>query len=134
MYVKVVLPMLIKHCNTKHKHFDCWHLHSTKDLFNRKLYLFVCGVCNKKIVLLEQFSRKKAKCYHTSYFGVDADKVLNKYKDSLFYKESDFKLPKQHNTYKWVYGINTNVYDKVTGKVIGTKSYACDFYGNKIEV
>lgn len=126
--------MLVAHCNTKHKPYDCWHLFCTKDLYNRKLFLFDCSICNKKIVLLEQFSKKNNKCYHTFYFGEDANKLIEKYSDDILFKESNFKMPKQKNTYKWVYGINTEVYDKATGKVIGTKSYAADFYGNKIEI
>lgn len=127
--------MLITHCNIKQKHCDVWHLHNSKELYNRKIYLFNCRICNKKIALLEQFSRKDNKCYQTSYIGFDADKLLNKSVRSLFYKESEWKAIKPKiNTYKWVYGINTNVYDKSTGKLIGTKSYAADFYGNKIEV
>ena len=132
--MKVILLMLIKHCNTTHKHYDVWHLYSSKELYNRRIYLFKCSICNKKIVLLEQFSRKNNKCYHTLYKGVEADKLLDDSVKALFYKESEWKATKPKNTYKWVYGINTEVYDKVTGKVLGTKSYAADFYGNKIEV
>lgn len=132
--MKVILPMLITHCNTKHKQVDCWHLFSEKNLIARKLFLFKCNICKKNIAVLEQYNNKTNKYYRTQYVGTEYENIIKKFNDNLFFKESKFKIPKSKNTYKWVYGINEAVYDVKTGEIAGVKNYACDFYGNKIEI
>ena len=121
----------MRHCNSVFSADDIWFLLDKQNHTQRKLYLALCPICNKKMALYSYFD-SSANNYFEQYFysgGVQRikDKLNRDVTSTMLGFKNKYKAPSGFK-----YGKNIEI--KKMGKIVGVKQYACDFYGNKILV
>ena len=119
----------MRHCNSVFKAQDIWFLLDKEECSNRKLYLANCPICNKEMVLYSYVSNNAF--FEKYYYSNGAKKIKERFKKDVTSTMLGFK-DKYKTPSGFKFGINKEI--KKNGKIIGTKQYACDFWGNKILV
>ncbi len=119
----------VRHCNSVFQAQDIWYLLDNQEYTNRKLYIAVCPICNKDIVLYSYCDCAMNNYYEKYYYSGGARKIKERFKKEVTSTLLGFRT-KYRAPYGFKYGLNKEI--KKQGKVIGVKQYACDFFGNKI--
>ncbi len=121
----------MRHCNSVFQAEDIWFLLDNENETKRKLYLAKCPICNKEMALYTSVNQQSNEAFEKYYYSMGAHRIKQRVKKDINYTMLGFK-----NKYKmpsgFIYGKNLEIYKN--GKVIGTKQYACDFFGNKVLV
>lgn len=121
----------MRHCNSVFCAEDIWYLIDSENTTKRKLYLANCPICGKEMALYSQYDEKNSQTYEKYYYSGGAQKIKEKLKKEICATMLGFKT-KYKTPCGFKYGKNIEI--KKEGKVIGSKQYACDFWGNKILV
>ena len=120
----------MRHCNSVFNANDIWFLLDNEKYFNRRLYLAVCPICNKKMALYSYCDKNKNN-FEQKFYSNGVVRIKEKLKKDIVSTMLGFK-----NKYKaptgFKYGKNVEV--KKNGKTIALEQYACDFFGNKVLV
>ncbi len=120
----------MRHCNSVFNANDIWFLLDNEKHFNRRLYLAVCPICNKKMALYSYCDKNKNN-FEQKFYSNGVVRIKEKLKKDIVSTMLGFK-----NKYKaptgFKYGKNVEV--KKNGKTIALEQYACDFFGNKVLV
>lgn len=121
----------MRHCNSVFSAEDIWFLLDNDKQIKRKLYLAACPICAKKIALYSYFDTINNNFFEQYFYSGGVQKIKDKLKKDVTSTMLGFK-----NKYKspsgFKYGKNIEI--KKSGKIVGIKQFACDFYGNKILV
>ena len=105
---------------------DIWYINDSEKFSERKLSFGICPICNTPIAVLIQFDKQKSSFEIIKKLGVTADKFVKKFVKEKKYSFSSINKEKfNHNTYKWVYGVNKELKNKI-------RQYAKDFFGNSV--
>ena len=122
-----IIGGFVRHC-CNFKADDIYYLIENSIYPTRKLSIGFCPICNKPVTEL-YFIKFDGAIEKYNYSGLNADRILNKYKDEILYsmKECNY-LKFKSKPYGWKYGVNKSV--KIAGRE-RLRQYACDFYGNK---
>ena len=121
----------MRHCNSVFSASDIWFLLDDDRRINKKLYLANCPICGKKMALYSYCDLNKTNYFEQYFYSGGVDRIKEKLKKDIVSTMLGFK-DKYKMPFGFKYGLNKEV--KRNGKIIGTKQYACDFYGNKILV
>ncbi len=120
----------MRHCNSVFNASDIWFLLDNEKQFNRRLYLAVCPICNKKMALYSYFDKNK-NTFEQMFYSNGVVRIKEKLKKDIVSTMLGFK-----NKYKapsgFKYGKNVEI--KKNGKIVAIEQYACDFFGNKVLV
>lgn len=113
------------HC-TNFEPLDIWVLVDNEQFITRRLSFGICPICQKPMAVLIQFNCMKNAYEMIKKTCYEAQKFVEKLKKQKYISVLKTRKTKpKTSTYKWVYGVNTNVKNK-------TRQYAKDFYGNKV--
>ena len=120
----------MRHCNSVFCAEDIWFLTDNDTGRKRKLYLAKCPICEKEMALYCEI-RADDSIFEKYYYSNGARKIKEKLKKEISATMLGFKS-KYRAPFGFKYGKNIEI--KKQGKVIGSKQYACDFWGNKVLV
>ena len=120
----------MRHCNSVFKAQDIWFLLDLNNETKRKLYLANCPICNKEIVLYS-YINSDGEYFEKYYYSGGAIRIKKDLKKDITSTMLGFK-EKYKTPCGFKYGKNKEI--KRSGKIVGIKQYACDFWGNKILV
>lgn len=120
----------MRHCNSVFQSEDIWFLLDNENEIKRKLYLAFCPICGKEMALYSSFNLKDNTFFEKYYYSNGAKKIKQRLKKDTTSTMLGFK--KYKAPYGFIYGKNTQI--TRNGKIIGTKQYSCDFWGNKVLV
>ena len=117
----------MRHC-CSFEPMDEWFIKDDERFSQRKLSFGICPICSKPIAVLIQFD-DTCKCFTSvKKIGITAQNFVKSMKGLMYNSLSKMNAAKfKPVTYKWVYGINKQVKDKV-------KQYAKDFFGSTVLV
>ena len=117
----------MRHC-CAFEPFDVWFLKNNEDFSERKLSFGTCPICNIPLAVLVQYDNLN-KCFSSiKKLGITAEKFVKSFNKEKDFSMSDLNRQKfKSNTYKWVYGVNKQLKNKI-------RQYAKDFYGNQIVI
>ena len=121
----------MRHCNSVFSATDIWFLLDDEKYVNKRLYLADCPICGKKMALYAYMDAKKENCFEQYFYSGGVNRIKEKLKKDIVSTMLGFKT-KYKMPFGFKYGLNKEI--KRNGKTVGTKQYACDFYGNKILV
>ena len=121
----------MRHCNSIFNANDIWFLSDNEKCINRRLYLAICPICNKKMALYSYFDTVSKTNFEQAFYSGGVAKIKEKLKKDITSTMLGFK-----NNCKMPFGFKygKNVEIKKDGKITAIEQYACDFYGNKVLV
>lgn len=114
--------------NKRVKHSKILFLADIKDFTDRKIYVFINPINQKKHLILSETNFDTQKIFEQKFTGSKADALIERESCRILYTSNDIAVQKGKPC-GWVYGENKEIHKK-NGQIV-IKVNACDFYGQK---
>lgn len=119
----------MRHCNSVFPAYDIWFLQDDDCYTKRKLYIANCPICSKEMAQYVFVDPKTGKSNEKYYYSGGAKRIKEKFKKEISTTMLGFK-DKYKMPYGFIWGKNVEI--KKHGKIIGSKQFACDFWGRQV--